>query len=507
MGLSRNHVKHHPGLVGSLVLVALTLPRGVDGKTFMCAAEDVSCVIQAINEANANGHARNTIRLAEGTYTLMNVDNQTDGSNGLPSITSTLKIEGASNETTTITRATGAPSFRLFHVAMGGYLTLQSVTLSNGAADGGGVFNNGGTVTVRGSAFTGNRGGSTGGGLFNVRGKVIVSRSTFTHNSGPFGGGGINNDGGDVTIRDSLFDSNGAGLEGGGLRNTSDGTIRIKRSLFSRNFGASGGGVDLISGMALVDETTFAGNGGDFIGGISVRAGATLIVTDSAFVENEVGLVSSGAGAISNSGAAAVTNTTFARNSKRRFASGGGGIAINNRGTLILTNSTFAENTGFSFDPVVASQENATTVLLNTILSHKPEALVQDCKGRVISLGHNLIGDPTGCDITLQLGDLIGDPGLDTFTDDGTPGNGHFPLLKDSQAVDAGNHAFCPRRDQIGQFRIGQCDIGAIEFQPKKHGHHRWNDNDDDEREGAWPRDLLDEGFDQPNGNSQTRQP
>jgi hypothetical protein len=40
---------------------------------------------------------------------------------------------------------------------------------------------------------------------------------------------------------------------------------------------------------------------------------------------------------------------------------------------------------------------------------------------------------------------LTGDAGLGPFTDDGTPGNGHFPLLKDSQAVDAGNDAFCPR--------------------------------------------------------------
>ena len=147
---------------------------------------------------------------------------------------------------------------------------------------------------------------------------------------------------------------------------------------------------------------------------------------------------------------------------------------------LALINSTFARTpTAFlSSTQSVANQENATTVLVNTILSHKPEELVQDCKGRVISLGHDLISDPSGCTITFQPGDLTGDAGLDAFTDDGTPGNGHFPLLKDSQAVDAGNDAFCPLRDQIGQLRTGQCDIGAIEFHPKKHGHHGWNDDE-----------------------------
>src|SRR5262245_37796818 len=50
-----------------------------------------------------------------------------------------------------------------------------------------------------------------------------------------------------------------------------------------------------------------------------------------------------------------------------------------------------------------------------------------DCTGLVTSLGNNLIGNPTftGCTITLQPTDLTGDPGLGTFTDNGTPGNGH----------------------------------------------------------------------------------
>ncbi len=178
---------------------------------------------------------------------------------------------------------------------------------------------------------------------------------------------------------------------------------------------------------------------------------------------------------------------------------------------LTLVNSTLV-GTGpsgaFFGSSVLSSTPNATTILKNTIIVHDPAApLIQDCSGPVTSRGNNLIGDLTGCMVTFQPGDLTGDAGLGAFTDDGTPGNGYFPLLKDSQAVDAGNDAFCPRRDQIGQLRNGQCDIGAIEFQPKKHGHHSWNDDDDDEREDAWSRDELDGGFDQTNGNSQTPEP
>jgi hypothetical protein len=61
--------------------------------------------------------------------------------------------------------------------------------------------------------------------------------------------------------------------------------------------------------------------------------------------------------------------------------------------------------------------------------------------------------------------DLTGDPGLGPFTDDGIPGHGHFPLLPGSPAIDAGNDAACPATDQLGQSRVGRCDIGAIEFE------------------------------------------
>ena len=67
--------------------------------------------------------------------------------------------------------------------------------------------------------------------------------------------------------------------------------------------------------------------------------------------------------------------------------------------------------------------------------------------------------------MSLQSTDLTGDPGLGAFTDDGTPGNGHFPLLFTSQAINAGNPKTCPKTDQLGEKRVGICDIGAIEFQ------------------------------------------
>jgi hypothetical protein len=143
---------------------------------------------------------------------------------------------------------------------------------------------------------------------------------------------------------------------------------------------------------------------------------------------------------------------------------------INNLGTLTILNSTIADNQAQSNRG--GGLAGSGMVLLNTILARNTARQGPDCVGTVTSLGTNLIGDPTGCTITLQPNDLTGDPGLDTFTDDGTPGNGHFPLLPTSQAIDAGNDAACPRTDQLGEPRVGPCDIGAIEFQGKHQKRH-----------------------------------
>ena len=115
--------------------------------------------------------------------------------------------------------------------------------------------------------------------------------------------------------------------------------------------------------------------------------------------------------------------------------------------------------------------------LQNTILAGNTSAASgdgPDCFGAITSLGHNLIGDLTDCSISnFPMSDLTGNPDLDAFIDDGTPGNGHFPLLSTSQAIDSGDNGPCPTTDQLDHPRadgdgdgIRVCDIGAVEFFP-----------------------------------------
>jgi hypothetical protein len=291
--------------------LALVPSARAHAKTFHCGAGDVQCLIDAIHEANANGK-KNTIRLAAGTYTLTEVDNTTDGPNGLPSITSEfrLTIQGAKDEGTIIERQFGAPHFRLIHVAATGTLTLDGLTLQGGNSDsvGGGIFNDG-TLTLTHSTVSGNAAHTFGGGISN-NGTLTLTNSTVSDNAGSGiigAAGGIWNNNGTLTLINSTVSGNREDGQGGGIC--------------------------------------------------------------------------------------------------------GGGI-WNNNGTLTLINSTVSGNRALNH-PGGGICGGGNTTLQNTIVALNTANLGPDCFGSVTSQGNNLVGDPTGCTITLQATDLTGDPGFD----------------------------------------------------------------------------------------------
>jgi hypothetical protein len=411
-------------VVSFLVVLSgiLGLPRHspAHGVEFTCAAGDVACLIDAVNQANANGQA-NTITLEAGTYPLTEVNNTTDGPNGLPSVIGVLTLQGAGPDTTIIEREANAPPFRLVHVAVTGTLTLDGLTLRAGS---------GASVT-----------GIDGGGLFN-RGTLSLSR-TIVADIRAIGTGGLLNRGGTVTMATTKVINNLAGFESGGVLN--------------------------VSGTLLITDTTFAGNASQGSGGLT-NQGGTVILTNSTFMDNGG---DAGGGLSNRNGTVVLTNSTIAHNASVRRGNAGG-LQNFPGGTVVLTNSTVADNRSERGGGL--QNAGGTVVLMNTILARNQLISTggtgPDCAGPVTSLGTNLVGDPTGCTITLLPTDLTGDPGLGDFTDDGTPGNGHFPLLPGSQAIDAGNDAFCLPTDQLGEPRVGRCDIGAIEFQGKHHKQH-----------------------------------
>ena len=109
----------------------------------------------------------------------------------------------------------------------GGSLTLrESIVSGNIASFGGGGVENGGLLTLRESAVSDNTAGpfGDGGGILNYgNGNILVVFSTVTDNTAPRGGG-IANQGGSVTLTDSTVTRNTAlgfnGVFGGGIFNS-----------------------------------------------------------------------------------------------------------------------------------------------------------------------------------------------------------------------------------------------------------------------------------------------
>lgn len=413
------------GAVVVLGLMLLGLWQPSHAAEFLCAAGDVACLIATMQAANANGEV-NTITLEAGLYTLTAVDNDTDGPTGLPSVTSTLTIQGAGAGSTIIERAASAPRFRLLHVAATGTLTLEGLTLQGGDLppvinlegfqDGGGGLRNRGTVRIASSILS-HHTAHQGGGLFNS-GTLLLTQSILNANlatdeSGyPGVGGGIFNFGSLAIVQSTL--SGNMATSGGGVSNFT--LMTITGSALSGNAATSGGGISNSSGWTTIDSSTLSGN---------------------------------------------------------TASSGGGGIALATQSGVTLTNSTVGSNLATSGGGVsggLGLVSVSIVQLQNTILAGNwvpPTGIGADCTSPGFSYGHNLIGDPTGCPITWEASDVTGDPSFGAFTDTGLPGQSYVPLHPESLAIDAGDTTTCPATDQLGQPRVGPCDIGAIEFQPE----------------------------------------
>lgn len=489
--------------------------ESIRGRVFFIASGDVAGLINAIKTANSN-RQENKIKLAAGTYTLTAVENTTDGDNGLPSIASNVTIQGTSVDTTIIERDPNAPAFRIFHVAPTGTLNLNGLTVKGGFIEccdiGGAIFNDGlltitsstisdnsavfegggiagnGRVTITNSTISFNS-AQDGGGIFN-KGPVTITSSTISDNSGDGFGGGIWG-GVPLTIIDSGIFHNSINFFGGGIATAQ---MRITNSIiFNNSSGFIGGGIAIFEGLnpstSTITKSTISNNAADSFGdGIYNDADNTLTIIDTAISDN-----TSSDSIDNNGGVINIINTTISNNV----------IAIENdsNGTVSIVNSTIANNTFGISNPNDEFNDTDRVKLQNTILANNTRnGIGFDCSGSVTSLGNNIIGDTTACSIALQKNDLTGDPGLDTFEDNGIPGNGHFPLLPNSRAIDAGNNALCLSNpilftDQIGQPRndfqgrhsialqqlicskmkpsiIKQlfcqqniCDIGSIEFQ------------------------------------------
>ena len=102
----------------------------------------------------------------------------------LPDLTSNISMQGPGTALLTVQRDTapGTPAFGILTVSGSFTVTLSGMTIANGSSlYGGGVFNNGGSLTVQDSTLVDNH-AWRGGGICNF-GTLAVSASTLANNS------------------------------------------------------------------------------------------------------------------------------------------------------------------------------------------------------------------------------------------------------------------------------------------------------------------------------------
>jgi predicted outer membrane repeat protein len=204
-----------------------------------------------------------------------------------------------------------------------GSLWISNSTFSNNTAigpnkgygtlgSGGGIYDDGGTVTVGDSTFVGNSAGSAGGAIYEYAspygwpGSVTVSGSTFSNNSAGSGGGAINSNGSndELTIDNCTFCNNSA-ESGGAISNS--GVLLVEDSSISSNTVSTPG-----------DGVPGAGNGG----GILTFSNPAFVTLDSDIV---VGNVNTDAGTVPDDIAGPVALSS----SDNLIGTGGSGGLIN----------------------------------------------------------------------------------------------------------------------------------------------------------------------------------
>ena len=469
-------------LLSAYIIFSLGISSKVNAAEFNIPSGNVTALIDAINTANSNEES-DTINLASGSYVLTSVDNDTDGPNGLPSITSEIFIIGSGKDSTVIKRDIhNKLRFRIFHInSFSGVVNIEGLAVKGGNTDGwdgGGIFNNGHLI-LENTIISKNSddGGSFGGGIFNnADGTMIIKNSVIAENTAWLASGILNE--GTMNIIKSKISDNGRSEQIGGIWNR--GVMTIKESIVSKNEAAGSPGIkNDITGEMIIEDCTISDN---FDLGPGIDNLGSMTVTNSTISNND------GAydpGGIANayyrlSGVIKIINSTIANNK------GLNGAGVHNgSGNMTIINSTIANNEGYVEDAGLVN-DNGSVFLQNTILANNIAPPLRgllkdtdgtDCFGEITSLGNNLIGDTDGCTIIDARGpsglpDKKGEAGLGPFTDTGVPGKGHFPLLRDSRAIDAGKNDAGLATDQLGNFRPIDgnsdgnliSDIGSVEF-------------------------------------------
>ena len=208
---------------------------------------------------------------AQGTLTLREAINLADVSPGNETVTFSTTVFGSTSETITLTggqlnltRISGTLAIQgpganllsisgnnastVFALYLGVTATLSGLTVAGGNAGnygGGGLCNQGGTVTLNNCTISGNS-AFNGGAMDNIEGSATLNNCTVSGNSATNDGGGLYNSFSTDTLTNCTVSGNSAEIGGGGLFDN-NGAVMLTNCTVSGNTTNCGGGLDRTS--------------------------------------------------------------------------------------------------------------------------------------------------------------------------------------------------------------------------------------------------------------------
>lgn len=491
-----------------------TLADEDDGQTTQDA--DLS-LREAIRLANANANA-SKITFASSLFTsadqsivLSLFDTGLDTTEAGPTaltVSTDVTIQGPSGDNgLTIQRGSEDLNlFRLLRVTAAGSLTLENLTLANGAAKGGdgirgagagaglgGALFNQGTLSIRNSTLTGNSANGGNGASSFVNGQFFGS-------GGGLGGAGTSTTGGAPnggTASDEVGGAGGFGGGGGGGGEQAGNGGFGGGGGFNGNFGLTGtggfGGGGAVNfgeggfagGKGGLGTTTAKGGGGAGLGGAIFNLGGTVTITNSTLGGNSaVGGTSAAGGTVAGTAGQGLGGAVFTRN-----------------GNVTILNSTFSENTaneaggaifalsdnssGSGFTGGKVTMDVSNTILANSYTSAN-ESSNTNADITVNTLGTGAVGVFTATTNLIEVIEFYDGSGaafslanvstddinLGALADNGGPTQ-TFALQAGSPAIDGGDSVAGTAAGDFDQRGSGfdrvigeSIDIGAFEFTP-----------------------------------------
>ena len=252
-------------------------------------------------------------------------------------------------------------------VVASGMTTITNATITGNTATGdlateggGGIYNEGGTLSVSSSTIASNAASGTlgsGGGIFSLDGEVSLNATTIggvlgsSGNTANRAGGGIEVVEGTVSLEGfGSLSNNFAGINGGGLHITGGATVNSAQTTYTDNIASSeGGGLwNSATGTINIDGGIISGNvasGNDADnGGGGIFNDGGLVTTFGGVISDNVadGTSGSGGGVLNDGGTLEFGNGTIISGNRANRA--GGGIETAG-GTVTLDDAQIRGNT------------------------------------------------------------------------------------------------------------------------------------------------------------------